>query len=98
MICSLFANSDNIFIVNQTVCDLIKSKTLDKKLNICNYIIISDVDAYEYYDSIKNDILKYGNTYKFCICAGPTATVISYELSACGFIIYDLGHFFQLLN
>lgn len=98
MICKLFDNSKNIFVVNEKVRDLIKVELLDHRLNICNYIIIPCANAYESYDEIKTKMLEYGNTYKYCICAGPTATVLSHELSQCDYTIYDLGHFFQLLN
>lgn len=97
-IVKLFELSKNIFIVNPNIKKILFELGFDKKLNIHDYILIPESDAFDEFDSIVGNIKKYGTEYKYCICAGPTATIISYELAQQNYVIYDLGHFFHLLN
>jgi glycosyltransferase family protein len=95
---TLFSSTKNIFIVNDNIRLIINNLEFKQKLNIIDFIIIPEKNAFAEYENIINNIKKYGNKYTFCICAGPTASIISYELSKDDYLIYDLGHFFYLLN
>ena len=87
----------NIFIINEKVKIKIDKKMSLLNYNIENYIIIPENNAFEKYEYICESIRKYGINYTFVICAGPTATIISYEMSREGYFILDMGHFFDLL-
>lgn len=49
--------------------------------NVLNIISINKIEA---------------TSLKILISAGPTADILIYELSAMGYICYDMGHFFKL--
>lgn len=93
----LLSNNKNILIVNEKVKKIIK-EYINNQFIISDYIIIPEKNVFDEYDIIINKMKFYGNDYTFIICAGPTATVISYELSHDGFRILDLGHFFNIMN
>lgn len=70
--------------------------------NKVKFVKINDKNAFSNIDSIMQEIkeiikdkeFERVNT-KILICAGPSAKVLIYELSALGYTCYDLGHYFK---
>jgi hypothetical protein len=88
-------DKEYIFISNEKLCNKIKSLKIE--INFKDFIIIPEKDAYQKKNEIIDNIYKFGNSYIYLICAGPTATIIAYQLSQQNYIILDLGHFFNFL-
>lgn len=55
-------------------------------------IRIPAIDAFDEYDEILNNCLKMKEDSLFIIAAGPTATVLAYDLAKKGYQALDLGH------
>lgn len=55
-------------------------------------IICPSKNAFEYIDTIKQKILNQSNIDLILLMLGPTAKVLSYDLSKMGYWIIDLGH------
>lgn len=70
---------------------------LDERLfnNIKNYdeIFIPPINAFDNYDEILNECKKKEKNKLFLISAGPTATILAYDLSLLGYQAIDIGHF-----
>lgn len=62
--------------------------------NIKSYeeILIPPMNAFKKYDSILEECLKKDKDKLFLIAAGPTATVLAYDLSKKGYQALDIGH------
>ena len=57
-----------------------------------NFIDIPPVDAFDKYEEILKEAKKYPKDYLFLIAAGPTATVLAYDLHKSGYQAIDIGH------
>lgn len=55
-------------------------------------ILVPAEDAYEKYDKIYNEAIKIDKNKLILIAAGPTATVLAYDLSKMGYQAVDIGH------
>lgn len=58
-----------------------------------NEIFIPATNAFEKYEEILNKCKNYSKDTLFLIAAGPTATVLAYDLSLEGYQAIDIGHF-----
>ena len=56
-------------------------------------INIPATSAFNEYDRILSECLRYSKDYMFFICAGPTATILASDLSDKGYQALDMGHF-----
>lgn len=61
-------------------------------INSKNEILISPVNAFEEYQSILNQCKKCEQNSLFMIAAGPTATVLAFDLWKLGYQALDIGH------
>lgn len=57
-----------------------------------DFIYIPSRDAWGEYDKILAQCKKFGKDWIFYIAAGPTATVLAYDLAKLGYQALDLGH------
>lgn len=55
-------------------------------------IICPSIDAYSKYKEIFNEVIKQDKSKLILIALGPTATVLSYDLSKEGYQVIDIGH------
>jgi glycosyltransferase family protein len=55
-------------------------------------IICPSINAFAKYDEILNQIKKHNKSKLILIALGPTATVLAYDLSKCGYHAVDIGH------
>ena len=60
--------------------------------NSISRIICPSIDAYNKYNDILKEIKKQNKESLILIALGPTATVLSYELSKLGYRALDIGH------
>ncbi|MBQ4070656.1 MAG: DUF1792 domain-containing protein [Alphaproteobacteria bacterium] len=56
-------------------------------------ITVPATNAFDEYDNILKQCLKYKKNTLFFIAAGPTATVLAKDLSSAGYQALDMGHF-----
>lgn len=57
-----------------------------------NKILISPTNAFDMYESVLSSCLKYNKNKLFLIAAGPTATVLAFDLYRNGYQALDIGH------
>ena len=62
-------------------------------IKIKTEISVPATNAFNEYDRIIKECKKQPQDTLFLIAAGPTATVLSYDLSQCGYQALDIGHF-----
>ena len=55
-------------------------------------IKVPPTNAFDFYDDILSDCLNYDTNWLFLISAGPTATVLAYDLFERGYQALDIGH------
>lgn len=71
------------FVEDQRLFDNIKSK---------DYVYVRASHAFEDYDKILEECLKFPKNKLFFISAGPTATVLAFDLHQAGYQALDFGH------
>ncbi len=59
------------------------------------FLYIPDKDAFDSYEEIISDIRKYDTSWKIYLEAGATASVLAWDLSKEGYIVYDMGDFYK---
>ena len=69
----------------------IGNNLFDSATNI-KRIICPAVNAFEYYNEILKEVKKQDKSKLILIALGPTATVLSYDLSKLGYQAIDIGH------
>lgn len=57
-----------------------------------NYVFVPNIDAFDKYDSILNEIKQYDKNTLILLMCGPTATVLVEDLVNSGYRALDLGH------
>jgi glycosyltransferase family protein len=60
--------------------------------NSIKRIICPNLNAFDFYDKIINEVIKINKNILILIALGPTATVLSYDLSRLGYQAIDIGH------
>ena len=70
-----------------------KDKRLFNSIKSYEEIFISPVNAFDDYDKILKECKTKGKEKIFLISAGPTATILAYDLSLLGYQAIDIGHF-----
>lgn len=90
-IIKIWENKD-IFIVEGEKSKLGVNNTLFSNTKSIKRIICPDINAYNYYDEIKHNIIKNLRNELVLISLGPTATVLAYELYKKGIRSIDIGH------
>ena len=56
------------------------------------HVVAPSINAFEKYDSVLKEILKFDKDCLIVIILGPTATVLAYDLSIHGYQALDFGH------
>lgn len=69
-----------------------KDERLFNNIQSFEEILIPPLDAFSEYDLILKKCLKKSKTKLFLIAAGPTATVLAYDLAKEGYQALDIGH------
>ncbi|MBZ9625179.1 GT-D fold domain-containing protein [Clostridium sp. FP2] len=87
----LWDNRDVVFVYGRNGRFDIHSNLFNsiKKYSV---IHVSPVNAFEEYDDILEKCIKFDKQSLFLIAAGPTATVLAYDLSSFGYQALDVGH------
>lgn len=70
-----------------------KDRRLFNSIKSYEEIFISPVNAFDDYDKILKECKTKGKEEIFLISAGPTATILAYDLSLLGYQAIDIGHF-----
>ncbi len=65
---------------------------LFKSVRSCKRIICPNEDAFNRYEEILETVLQIDKEKLILIALGPTATVLAYDLSVCGYQAVDIGH------
>lgn len=88
----IWDNSEVVFVYGEGGRFEIKSNLFN---NIKNYteILIPPTNAFDSYEMILKRCLEEKKNKLFLIAAGPTATVLAYDLSKNGYQALDIGHF-----
>lgn len=69
-----------------------------KKSIIKDIIYCPQVNAYNEYNNILQKCLQHNKDVIFLIMAGPTASILTYDLCKNDYQAIDIGHFFELYN
>lgn len=87
----LWHRQDVVFVLGRGGRFEIKSDLFD---NICSYsiIFVPPINAFEQYSTIMEECLQYSKDKVFLMAAGPTATVLSFDLMQEGYRAMDIGH------
>ena len=86
-------NNRNVCVIHNSFNRHIKNTFKNTKKLI--FIKCSHKHTFSIYDKLKNDVLKLPKDYLVCVFAGPTATVLCYELFKEGYQTLDLGRFYK---
>ena len=65
---------------------------LFNNMNSIQRIICPAENAFDIYDGILKEVLKYGKNKLILLALGPTATVLAYDLYKAGYWAVDIGH------
>lgn len=88
----IWHNKDILIIEGEYTRSGIGNDLFDNTKSI-NRIICPAVNAFDKYDDIYNYVINNISKDKLILCSlGPTATVLSYDLSKLGFRVLDIGH------
>ena len=72
--------------LNKVINDLLNNANSIKR------ILVPAEEAYNKYDKIYKEAIKMDKKNLILIAAGPTATVLAYDLSKLGYQAVDIGH------
>jgi glycosyltransferase family protein len=93
----IWKNKKVIIVTNEkTYSQIEKLLETIESLKIFGVIYCPEKNAYDKYDEIYNECLKYDSVL-FLIMAGPLATILASELCKNNYQAIDIGHFFELL-
>lgn len=89
----LIWNNRSVLIVEGERSRLGYGNDLFANVKYIKRILGPNLGAFEYYDSILQEVLKYDSgEYLVLLALGPTATVMAYELAKRGYQAIDIGH------
>jgi glycosyltransferase family protein len=87
----IWDNRDVVFVV-PTDGHFINDVRIFGNVKSSETIPVPAMDAFSEYDKILESAKQYSKDTLFVICAGPTATVLAYDLYHLGYQALDLGH------
>lgn len=90
-IIKLWDQRDVVFVIGKNGRFEIKSELFDN-VNTSEIIYVPPVNAFDTYPQIIESCLKMQKDKLFLISAGPTATVLAYDLMKYGYQALDIGH------
>lgn len=85
-------NNKEIIIVEGEQSRLGIGNDLFDNANSIERILCPAINAFSKYDEILYEVKKYDKSKLILIALGPTATVLSFDLSNCGYQALDIGH------
>lgn len=88
---TLFKDKKLVIVAGETVFDNIKYDLFEyasKK----EFVFAPRVNAFKKFHEILEKLSTYPKDCVMVLILGPTATVLAYELSKCGYVSYDIGH------
>lgn len=87
----LWEGRDVVFVAGDNGRFEVKTELFDGIVSVCT-IQVSPVHAFEAYDEILEQCRKESKDKLFLLSAGPTATVLAYDLAQLGYQALDIGH------
>lgn len=87
----IWANKD-LLIVEGEKTRLGIGNDLFANVNSIKRILCPNVQAFQYYQQLLNEVLKYDIHHLVLLAVGPTATVLAADLSTRGYQAIDIGH------
>lgn len=91
-IISIWKGKNVVFVVPENGRFIYDSRLFDC-VKSYNQIEVSPTHAFDNYDNVLKEALKYPKDYLFFVCAGPTACVLAFDLAREGYQALDMGHF-----
>lgn len=88
---SIWEGRDIAVICGDRVFKKLENNVFDNSASI-EYLHIPSRDAFKEYSSILDKATKIDKAKLICIIAGPTATVLAYDLAKLGYQALDVGH------
>ena len=87
----IWASRDVVFVVGRGSRFVMEPRLFDN-IRSHNFIYVEPQNAFNEYDKILKACAEYSKDTLFFISAGPTATVLAYDLANLGYQALDLGH------
>ena len=87
----IWAGRDVVFVIGENGRFIIKEEFF-RDINSYETILVPPMNAYKNYNEIFEQCLKHDRNKLFLIAAGPTATVLAFDLSKQGYQAIDIGH------
>ena len=87
----IWADRDVVFVVGQGSRFVMDSRLFDN-IKSYKFIYVQPQNAYDEYDKVLQSCAKCKKNTLFFISAGPTATVLAYDLAKMGYQALDMGH------
>ncbi len=87
----VWSNKNVLIIEGQLTRFGVNNNLLDTSLNVQRLLCPAE-NAFDKYEIIKQQAIKYSKNKLVLIALGPTATVLSFELSELGYQAIDIGH------
>lgn len=88
---ALWEGKDIVLICGDRVFDRLETNVFDNAKSI-EHLYVPTRDAFAEYDSILRRASQTDKSKLICISAGPTATVLAYDLAKLGYRALDIGH------
>ena len=85
-------NKKDIVIVEGEYTRMGVGNDLFDNVNSIKRVLVPSVNAFDKYDEILEEILKFNKKSIVLISVGPTATVLAYDLACRGYQALDIGH------
>lgn len=85
-------NNRDVLLVEGKLTRFGVSNSLLNNCKSLKRILCPPTDAFEWYQQIKQSVLKHYNNHLVLVSLGPTATILSYDLSLLGIQSIDIGH------
>ncbi len=87
----VFKNKEIVVVACREAINSLKYNIFDCAKNI-DYIFVPNINAYEKYNQILNDIKKFSKEKMIILMAGPASKVLASDLTYLGYRALDLGH------
>ncbi len=87
----LWNNKDIVIVCGKSVFDNIENNIFDNAKSV-DYIYTKATNAFDEYDSLLSQIKKQNKNKIIIAICGPTAKVLTYDLTKAGYWALDMGH------
>ena len=96
-ICKIWKERKVVFVYSTNGRFLINHKVFDSIIER-KEVLVPATHAFSEYDRILDECKTFSKEYMFLISAGPTATILAYDLHKLGYQAIDIGHFPNCYN